>query len=162
MYHLKIRNITLLILAALTAITACSPPTLSEINCQPTDVSTDPPFIHIAEDAIVPANSPFPDQMTGYSRAALSENQLTITDVLCTIRVYDSPDLATAALDLLCLQSTGDRTEESVGSAACGFQNEGIKEIHFQEGDTVVTIREDAGGTHAAQWATAVYGRLTD
>jgi hypothetical protein len=158
----KTRPVLLLILAAIAAITACSPPTLSEINCQPTDVTTNPPFIHIAQDAFVPASSPFPDQMTDYNRVALTENQLTITDVLCTIRVYESADLAASSLELLCLQSTGDRTEEPFGEAACGFQNEGIKEIHFQQGDTVVTIREDAGGTHASQWATAVYGRLAD
>jgi hypothetical protein len=159
--HQKRKSILFLIIITFT-LSACSPPTLSDINCQESDVTSDPPFIHIAEDAIVAANSPFPDLMTGYHRVALSENQLTVTDVLCTIRIYESNEFAASALELLCVQSAGERTAESYGDAACGFQNGDIREIHFQEGDTVVTIREDAGGAHVSQWAEAVYGRLSD
>ncbi len=160
MYRKRNRNIMLIILT-ISLFVACSPPTLRDLNCQASDVETEPPFIFLTEDAIVPANSPFPDQMTGYSRVALTENQLTATDALCTIRVYESVDLAASALDYLCLQSTGEKTAESYGDAACGFQIGDVKEIHFQQGDAVVTVREDEGGAHVAQWAEAVDGRLS-
>ena len=159
MYRKRTRIIFLIVLT-ISLITACSPATLSDINCQADDVDSEPPFIRLSEDAIKASNIPYPDQLADYSRVALSENQLTVTDVLCTSRVYESVTVATSALNILCAQSIGDKTEESYGDAACGIQNEGIGEIHFRQGDTVVTIREDAGGTHVAQWAEAVLGRL--
>jgi len=160
--HLKRMRIVLLIVFVLSLLTACAPPGTSDINCQVSDVNSEPPFLLIKEETAVPATAPFPDQMTAYHRVALAEYQLTYADALCTVRKYEDVDIADVALRLLCLQSQGVETAEQYGEAACGFQNEGVREVHFRRGVTVVTVREDADGHHVSQWAEAVDGRLSE
>lgn len=125
-------------------------------------MTAEPPFLMIDEETAVPASAPFPDQMIAYHRVALAEYQLTYTDALCTVRTYQDADIAGYAWRMLCLQSQGVETTAAYGESACAFQNEGIMEVHFQRGEAVVTVREDAGGHHVSQWAEAVDGRLND
>ena len=135
---------------------------MSELNCQPDDIKTDPPFTLLSEDSVAAASAPFPAQMTNYHRAALAEYQITYTDALCTLRIYQDEDTAVYALQQLCQAGTGDPTTTSYGEESCGFRNEGVVDLHFRQDEAVVTIREDGGGTHIGTWAEAVIGRLTD
>ena len=157
----KIRYFLLLIMAT-SLLTTCAGPTIGEMNCQASDVDAEPPFVLLTEDTVASANAPFAEQMTNYHRAALAEYQLTYTDVLCTIRVYEDADTAVFALQQLCLAGTGEETAADYGQESCGFQTGGIVNAHFRQGAAVVTIREDGGGSHVGEWAEAVNGRLME
>jgi hypothetical protein len=152
----------LLILLLTSLITACSPPSLGQKNCQLDDIDNNPPFLLIDEDTAVPPTAPFTDQITGYHRAALAEYQVTYTDALCTIRIYPDHDLAAFALTQLCQQSIGVQSTADFGDQACRFQDSGVVELHFRQDTAVITIREDLDGTHVPTWAAAVSDRLND
>jgi hypothetical protein len=100
--------------------------------------------------------------MTGYHRAALAEYQITYTDALCTIRVYQDQDIAGFALTQLCQQYQGSQTTADFGDEACRFQDAGVVELHFRQGTAVVTLREDLDGIHIPTWAAAVSDRLNN
>jgi hypothetical protein len=160
--HLKRRRFILLVLFIFWLLPACSSPSMSELNCQVSDVDAEPPFILLKEETAVPDTAPFKAQMTGYHRAALSEYQLAYTDALCTLRIYRDAEIAEEARRLLCQQASGTEVTAAYGEAACGFENGGVLEVHFRQGTAVVTVREDNGGSHVSTWAEAVNGRLLD
>jgi hypothetical protein len=159
---MKRMSLIVLVLFIIASFAACSPPGIGEINCQPSDVSSDPPFLLVKEETAVPASAPFPSHITAYHRAALSEYELTYTDALCTIRQYRDNATAETAWQFLCQQSTGTAVTIQYGQAACAFEDGGVQELHFRQGTAVVTIREDGGAAHLSTWAEAVNGRLSD
>lgn len=133
---------------------------LRGLNCQSSDVDTTPPFMVVREDTAVPDMTLFAEQITAYHSVRLAEMQLSYTDVECVIVVYGSAATAVAAWEMACANSDGEEVAMTMGEAACGFDDLGIRQIHFQRGTVLVTIWEDSWGMYAEERALAVDGRL--
>lgn len=154
----------LLLLPLLWAGISCragDPFSLSEVACEPEDVSANPPFTIAETRTAVPSQTPLADQIENYYGVSLIENRLTNTSAFCDL--FEMVD-ETAAADMLHqVCATPEMTEAEppmVGEEACARESTGFRMVNFRQGRVVVSILADLDGFGVDEWAAAVNGRL--
>lgn len=139
---------------------------LSEVACQPTDVTADPPFTIAQTHTAVPSNTPLADQIEQYYGVDLIENRLANIAAFCNLYLLADETAAAELLAHFCQNGvTPAETREPAaapldGESVCAFQSIGFREVHFQQGRLVVSIWGDSGGWCVDEWVVAVNGRL--
>ncbi|WP_420631734.1 hypothetical protein [Candidatus Leptofilum sp.] len=134
---------------------------LSDVACQPEDVTADPPFVVGDVRTAVPPETFLADQIENYYGVALIENQLTNTSAFCDLFEMADEEAAIEMLARTCIAPQMEEAEPPVvGQEVCALQNTGFRMVNFRQGRVVVSILADSGGFWVDKWAEAVNGRL--